>query len=96
MRSGAGSEKESLRLPNGETIPAVPRAIEGAVEAVEQRHDRTVFAGWATHGTGRVDRVAVFVDGDAEHYVHTTVARKNVVTTPNAPSLWQKQWRLCT
>ncbi len=59
---------------------------------IEQRHDRTVFAGWARHGTRRVDRVAVFVDGDADHYIHTAVPQKDVVKTSNTPSLWEKQW----
>ena len=36
--------------------------------------------------------MSVFVDGDADHYVHTVVPRKDVVTTFNAPLLWEKQW----
>ena len=92
MRSGAAGETESIHSASGETITPQPGAIRGGVEVIEQRDDRTVFAGWARHGTRRVDRVAVFVDGDADHYIHTAVPRKDVVTTSNTPSLWEKQW----
>ncbi len=61
----------------------------GAVDEVRQESGSTRISGWASDGPHRrpADHVAVFVDGEANHYGHSTVLRRELAEAFKAPSL---------
>ena len=87
-RSGDGLEQHILSS-TGETIRIVPAVMGGAVDRVRQERRYTRISGWASDGAHRkpAAQVAVFVDGEADHYGHTTVPRRELAEAFKAPSL---------
>ena len=83
--------EESLVSPDGETIRIVPAAMDGAVDVVRQQQGRTQFGGWASDSAHRTpaDRIAVFVNGEADHYGHTAVSRSDLAEGFGSPSMAQ-------
>ena len=89
LTKGRGVLGESIISKTGETIRIIPRSMDGAVEAVTQQREHTRVSGWASDDTHRrpADRVAVFINGEAEHYGHATVHRSELAEAFRAPSL---------
>ena len=79
-RSGDGFE-ESIVSKTGKTVRIVPGAMDGAVDALSQQREHTRVSGWASDGAHRTpaDQVAVFVNGEADHYGYTVVRRPDLV-----------------
>ena len=77
--------------PDGETIRIIPAAMDDAVDVVRQQHERTQFGGWASDSAHRTpaDRIAVFVNGEADHYGHTAVSRSDLAEGFGSPSMVQ-------
>ena len=98
-QSVSGAPEEIIVSPAGRTIRIVPGAVSGAVDVV-QRHawlrHTFVLSGWASDGDHRrpADRVAVFVDGEADHYRHAVVSRSDLVEGFKAPLLEQAGFRI--
>ncbi len=63
--------------------------MDGAVDVVRQREGRTRFSGWASDNSHRTpaDRIAIFVNGEADHYGHTEVSRSDLVDGFGSPSM---------
>ena len=82
---------ESLVSPDGKTIRIVAAAMDGSVDVVEQQEGRTRLGGWASDSAHRtsVDRIAVFVNGEADHHGHTAVSRSDLVEGFGSPSMMQ-------
>ena len=89
--AGQLAGKESIVSPSGRTIRIVPGAMRGVIGQVQQRSGSTWFSGWAFDRAHRepVDQVAVFVDGEADHYGHAVVSRSDLVEGFKSPSLYQ-------
>ncbi len=98
-QTASGAGEEIIVSPEGRTIRIVPSAMEGSVDIV-QRHAwlwRTfVISGWASDGSHRqpADQVAVFVDGEADHYRRAVVSRSDLVEKFKSPSLEQAGFRI--
>ena len=80
---------ESIVSPGGETVRIVSGTMDGAVDVVRQQDGRTQVSGWASDGGHRrpADQVAIFVNGEANHYGHSVISRSDLVKAFGAPSL---------
>ena len=98
-QAASGAPEEIRVSPTGGTIRVVPGAMDGWVDVVH-RHGwlwhTFVLSGWASDGSHRqpAGQVAVFVDGEADHYRHTAVSRSDLVEAFRAPSLEQAGFRV--
>ncbi len=81
--------KEFIVSPSGATVRIADGVMDGAVDTVLQQDERTQISGWASDGSHRrpADQVAVFVDGEADHYGHAVVGRSDLVEGFKAPAL---------
>ena len=88
VEAQSGTNEESIVSSTGETIRIVPGAMRGVVEQVQQPRGYSRVSGWASDGSRRrpADRVAVFVDGEANYERHATVSRSDLVEGFKAPS----------
>ena len=95
VQAQSGKE-ESIVSSTGETIRIVPGAMRGAVGQVRQRRGYTRVSGWAFDKAHLrpADQVSVFVDGEANHGVHTALRRPRLVKKFAAPSLEQAGFRI--
>ncbi len=89
LTKGRGILGESIVSKTGKAIRIIPGAMDGAVDAVTQQREHTRVSGWASDDTHRrpADQVAVFINGEAEQYGHTTVHRSELAEAFRAPSL---------
>ena len=80
---------EIIVSPWGETVRMVSGTMDGAVDVVRQQDGRTQISGWASDGDHRrpADQVAVFVNGEANHYGHNVVGRSDLVKAFGSPSI---------
>ena len=98
-QAASGAREEIIVSPAGRTIRIVPAAMEGSVDVV-QRHawlwHTFVLSGWASDGARRqpAGQVAVFVDGEADHYRHAVVSRSDLVEGFKSPPLEQAGFRV--
>ena len=81
--------QELIVSRNGNSIPVVPRAMDGVVEAVREQGDRLVVRGWASDGAHRepADQVAVFLNGQAKHENLTRASRRDLSERFDVPAL---------
>ena len=80
VRTQSRTPQEFIVSATGTSIPIVPDAADGWVDAVQQQNGGTHFVGWASDGSHRklAQLVAVFVDGEAHHQRHTSLRRPDV------------------
>ena len=83
--------EESIVSSGGEIVRVVASTMDGAVDAVRHREGYTEFSGWASDSAhlAPANQVAVFVNGEADHYGHTEVSRSDLVEGFGSPSMMQ-------
>ena len=80
VQTQSRTPKEFIVSSTGTSIPIVPDAVDGWVDAVRQQNGGAYFVGWASDGAHRklAKLVVVFVDGEAHHERHTSFSRPDV------------------
>ena len=96
VQTQSRTPKEFIVSSTGTSIPIVPDAVDGWVDAVRQQNGGAHFVGWASDGAHRklAQLVVVFVDGEAHHERHTSVRRPDVGKFFNFPHMRSAGFRV--
>ena len=95
LASKRGSTGEIISSSNGETIPIVPGAVQGFLDAATLKGKLIEFVGWAAdvYQPQRIKAVWIFADGRRVYAGRTDRERPDVVRAYGAPILGRSGFR---